>query len=174
MDVALRLIDLAAMHPLLLWDTIITATAAVLEAQGQPPWTLSLTVQDSPGFGSGELRLTIEPVGVTAERIARVRRTYEPSRLVELAAIAIAGAGLHQSGGHEIRDIAARGSAADYLIDEGNHHLEVAGRSRRSDFEAAWQQKWQRLGERVTSGVYVCVVEFESPAGRLAFRAEGE
>jgi hypothetical protein len=116
----------------------------------------------------------IEPAGVTADRIVRVRRTYEPSRLVELAAIAVAGAALHHTGGHEIRDIAARGSAADYLIDEANHHLEIAGRSRRSDCEVAWQQKWQRLGDRVSSGVYVCVVEFESPAGRLAFRAEGE
>jgi hypothetical protein len=171
MDVALSLVELTEMHPLLLWDTIIAATAAVFgEIRPQPPWTLPLTVLNVPGFGSGELRLNVDPTGVLPDRIERVRRTYESSRLIELAAIAVAGAGLRHAGGHEIRDLAVRGSAADYLIDEARHPLEVAGRSRRGDFETAWQQKWQRLAGLAVSGVYVCVVEFESPAGRLSFR----
>ncbi len=63
------------------------------------------------------------------------------------------------------------GGGADYLVGESNHLLEVAGRSRRSDFRAAWQQRWQRLTDRIGRGFYVCVAEFETPAGQLAFRA---
>jgi hypothetical protein len=44
----------------------------------------------------------------------------------QLSAIAIAGFALYHGGGHEIRDIAVRGSTADYLVDEENHLLEIA------------------------------------------------
>lgn len=170
MDVPVRLLDLPLMHPRLMWDTIIVATAAIIEAwQGGSPIVFPLSVQGVPGFGDGELRLLLDPGGVAANRLQRIRRTYEPSRLIELAAIAIAGVGLRSAGGHEILDLAVRGSAADYLVDEARHHLEIAGRSRRSDFAAAWQQKWRRLEETQPGGCYVCVVEFETPAGRLAF-----
>jgi hypothetical protein len=170
MEVTVRLVELSAMHPRLLWDTIVTAAAAVLGGLSpSPPFVFPLTIQNVPGFGEGELRMYLDPVDVPADRLIRIRRTYEPSRLIELAAIAIAGIGLHQAGGHEILDLAVRGSAADYLVDEARHHLEIAGRSRRSDLEVAWQQKWRRLNETQRGGCYVCAVEFESPAGRLAF-----
>lgn len=172
MDVAVRLIDLTAMHPRLLWEDIIAATVAVLsDSSTETPFPFELTVQDVPGFGSGSLRLAINPVGVSATHVGRLRRTYEPARLVELAAIAVAGLGLYHTGGHEIRDIALRGSGADYLVDEANHLLEVAGRSRRSDFGSAWQQRWQRLSDHRSQGFYVCVAEVETPAGRSAFRS---
>ena len=170
MDVAVRLMDLSAMHPRLLWDTIVIAATAVLNEQMiSPPFVVPLSIQNVPGFGEGEVRLFLAPVDVPTERVLRIRRTYEPSRLIELAAIAIAGIGLHYAGGHQILDLAVRGSAADYLIDEAGHHLEIAGRSRRTDFETAWQQKWHRLHETQQGGCYVCVAEFESPAARLAF-----
>src|SRR5579883_1509365 len=121
------------------------------------------------GFRRWGIALLLDPASVPEERLVRVRRTYEPSRLIELTAIAIAGIGLHLAGGHEILDVAVRGSAADYLVDEARHHLEIAGRSRRSDMETAWQQKWRRLEDAQEGGCYVCVAEFESPAGRLAF-----
>jgi len=171
MDIAVRLVDLSAMHPHLLWDDIVAATVAVFRAiRAHPPFPFVLTVQDLPGFGSEPLRLAIDPTGVASDHVRRLQRTYEASRLVELAAIAIAGLGLYYGGGHEMRDVALRGSGADYLIDEANHLLEVAGRSRRRGFGTAWQQRWQRLTERPGSGFYVCVVEFETPAGRLALR----
>lgn len=172
MDIVVRLVDLTVMHPRLLWEDISAAVVAVLNEAGmETPFSLELAVRDVPGFGSGALRLLIEPDGVSADHVARLRKTYELSRLVELAGIAIAGLGLYHAGGHEIRDVALRGSAADYIVDGANHLLEVAGRSRRSDFAAAWQQRWQRLAEAKISGFYVCVVEFETPAGRLAFQA---
>jgi hypothetical protein len=65
--------------------------------------------------------------------------------------------------------VAVRGTAADYLVDAARQSLEVGGRSQRSDFEAAWRQKWERLLSRSARGFYVCVVEFETPSGRLAF-----
>jgi hypothetical protein len=171
MDIAVRLVDLAAMHPHLLWDDIIAATVAVCSATHPPArFPLALMVQDLPGFGSELLQLAIDPTGVAADHVRRLQRTYEAARLVELAAIAIAGLGLYYGGGHEMRDVALRGSGADYLVDETNHLLEVAGRSRRRGFGAAWQHRWQRLLERPGSGFYVCVVEFETPRGRLAFR----
>ena len=70
---------------------------------------LALAVQDLPGFGSAELRFAIDPVEVAPEHVSRLQRTYESSRLVELAAIAVAGLGLYYGGGHEIRDLALRG-----------------------------------------------------------------
>jgi hypothetical protein len=74
-------------------------------------------------------------------------------------------------GGHEIVEVAVRGTGADYLVDTSHHLLEIAGRSRRSDFEAAWQQRLQRLEERTSGGFYLCVLEWESPTGRLLFRS---
>jgi hypothetical protein len=153
-----------------LWDTIIPATVAVFTDIGAPaPHPLPLTVHAVPGFGSLELRLLIDSGGMSPELLAKVRRTYEPSRLVELAAIAVAALGLHCAGRHQIVDVARRGSGADYLVDEIHHHLEIAGRSRRRDLDAAWQQKQQRVTDRCGPGFYICVVEFESPAARLAF-----
>jgi hypothetical protein len=55
------------------------------------------------------------------------------------------------------------------LVDDESHLLEIAGRSRRSDLESAWRQKWQRLSDTVGAGFYICVAEFETPAGRLTF-----
>jgi hypothetical protein len=172
MDTTVRLLDLPGMHPHLLWDTTIPATVAVLGDVGATvPHILPLSVENVPGFGSGELRLMIDPTGVTSEVLARLRRTYEPSRLIELAAIAVAAIGLHRAGGHQILDVARRGSGADYLVDEIHQRLEIAGRSRRRDLDAAWQQKQHRLADGSGRGFYVCVAEFESPAARLAFLA---
>lgn len=77
-----------------------------------------------------------------------------------MAAIAIAGIGLYHAGGHEIRDVALRGSAADYIVDEVCHPLEVGGRSRRSDFRAAWQERWNRLSLCEKPGFYLCISQF--------------
>jgi hypothetical protein len=175
MDVPIRLIDLAEMHPELLWESIITATAAVLGTPGrEPPYALKLSIENVSGFGSEECRLLIDPRGVAANRIAQARRTFEPSRLVELAAIAVAGLGLHHAGGHEIIDVSARGSAADYLVDQARHRLEIAGRSRRTDLETAWRQRWDRLAELWGSNFYLCVIEFETCTGRLVFARPAE
>ena len=133
------------------------------------PLILSLEMKDMPSYGSGQIDLQIVKGGITSGQIGKVRRTYESHRLVELAAIAVTGLGLFAAGGHQIRDIALRGSSADYLVDEENYLLEVSGRSRRSDFQAAWDARWNRLSGRPASGFFVCVLEFETPAGRLAF-----
>src|SRR5437660_1181414 len=109
MDVFVRLADLMVMHPRLLWEDIGAAAAAILGGAGtQAPFRFALSVQDVPGFGSGPLQMMIQPDGVATAHVARLRRTYEPSRLVELAGIAIAGLGLYHAGGHEIRDVALR------------------------------------------------------------------
>jgi hypothetical protein len=172
MELTVRLLDLPEMHPNLLWDTIIPAAVTVLSDVGTvPPHPIPLGVEGVPGFGSRELRLLIDPAGVPPEVIAKVSRTYEPSRMIELAAIAVAAIGLHGAGRHQILDVARRGSGADYLVDETSHHLEIAGRSRRRDLDAAWQQKRQRLADNSGRGFYVCVAEFESPSARLAFLA---
>src|SRR5579883_1934521 len=161
-EVSCRLLDLPEMHPRLLWDTIILAAAGVLEDRFHDlPRRMVLDVRDLPGFGSDELSLRIDPGGIDGDRITRLRRTYEPTRQVELAAIAIAGFGLHFAGHHEIRDVALRGSGADYLVGDDHYHLEIAGRTRRADFEIACQQKRERLTNHVGSAFLICVVEFE-------------
>ncbi|HEV3261886.1 MAG TPA: hypothetical protein VG013_33860 [Gemmataceae bacterium] len=158
------------MHPRLLWDDISVAAVAVLEGVcPQQPYRVRLEYQDVSGFDGGQVLIAVDPAGVSTDQVARLRRTYELSHVVELAAIAIAALGLYHGGGHEIRDVALRGSSADHLVDDWNHHLEIAGRSRRADFGVAWQQRWHRLTDRFGSGFYVCVAEFETPAARLAF-----
>ena len=206
-----KLADLLELHPRLLWDTAIVATQAVLLARFQDrPRRISLDVRNAPGFGSGEIVLSIDSFGMDDGRLALLRRAYEPIRFyagekpqqpqatqepaglarplfketadaaaailrrlrqVELAAIAIAGLAIHHAGNHEIRDIDFRGSAADCLVGEEGYLLEVAHIWRRTDFAAAWGQKWDRLSEQVGSGFFLCVVEFETPAGRLWFNS---
>lgn len=176
MDVSFRLLDLEKFHPELLWDTIITAAVAVFSEGGrESPFAFVLDVQNVPGFGSEQIRFSFDGLRIPVARVTRLRRTFEPSRLIELAAISVAGAGLAVTGGHRITDVAVRGSAADYLVDAARHHLEIAGRSRRVDLETAWQQKWQRLRSQPSRECYVCVSEFESHTGRLGFATlEGE
>jgi len=170
MSSTLRLTDLSTMHPRLLWNEIIAAAAAVLgEGNQSAPHPFQLDLEDLPGFGSGRLDWSLDTTGVSDAHVERLRRTFESSRLVELAAIAIAGLGLYHGGGHEIMDVALRGTAADYLVDSSNYPLEIGGRSRRSDLKSAWQQKWAQLAERRSSGFYLCIVEFETRTGRLAF-----
>src|SRR5260221_9753582 len=116
---AIQLTQLASMHPHLLWSEIITAAAAVLSQRtALTPASFELVVENVPGFGNQSMRLDIRIDGIAPESVALVRRTYEGPRLIELAAIATAGIGLHLAGGHEILDVALRGSRADYLVDE--------------------------------------------------------
>jgi len=163
-EVHCRLLDLPILHPRLLWETIILAGASVLEGvDRRAPYTFLILAEDIPGFGSEELILTIDPSGYDEESIVRLRRTFE------LAAIAVAALALALSGGHEIVDVALRGSAADYLVGNPPSRLEIAGRSRRTDLESAWQQKWNRLSLPSDQPGFVFVVEFETLTGRLGF-----
>ena len=127
-EVHCRLQDLPILHPRLLWETIILAAASVMEvADRRAPHTFLILAEDIPGFGSDELALTIDPSGYDEESIVRLRRTFELARQVELAAIAVAALALAHSGGHEIVDVALRGSAADYLVGDTPSRLERRG-----------------------------------------------
>jgi hypothetical protein len=171
MAVAVQLVGLSWMHPLLLWEPIIPATVAVFRQRGmEPPFGFLLAVEDVPGFGTDALELVIDPIGVSVDVVERLQRTFEPSRQIEMAAIAVAAIGLHVAGAHQLIDVSPRGSAADYLVDAARHHLEIAGRSRRRDLDAAWEQKQPRLLEQSERGCYLCVSEFETCTGRLRFR----
>jgi len=168
MEISVEITDLPQMHPRLLWRDIIGATAVVLgQKSKRQRASFELELQGLRGFEEDILTLGISLAGILENDRARIQRTYEAHRLVELSAIAIAGLGLYHGGGYEIRDIAVRGSRADYLVDDENTLLEIAGRSRRSDFENTWKQKLRRLKNRAAS-FYLCVAEFESSRGRLA------
>lgn len=170
MRVDTSLVDLPRFHPHLLWREMRLATAAVIADLGKKaPFEFELTVMNVPGFHDDVLEMSIEFGKVTKMDLQRLRRTYEQARRVELAAIALAGLALYHAGGHEIRDLTWPGSGADYLVDDEEYLLEVAGRSRRSDFGKAWEQRWQRLAGNFGGDFYVFVAEFETPAGRLAF-----
>ena len=170
-----RLIDLPEMHPCLLWDDITIATAVVLRnQQDRLAQSVEMNAVGIPDFGTESMTLEIDARGISDEDLVKVQRTYEPHRLIELAAISIGGLALFAAGGHQIRDVALRGSSADYLVDSAGHLLEIAGRSRRADFHQAWQVRWDRLAQRQEWSFYVCVVEFESPSGRLEFGGDFE
>jgi hypothetical protein len=170
MAVALQLVDLPGLHSRLYWEPIIVATAAVLSrGASTTPHHFALAVEGVHGFGTDVLEIDIGTEDVRPDEVERLRRTVEPSRQVELAAIAIAGIGLHLAGGHQIVDLAVHGSGADYLVDAARVPLEIAGRSRRRDLDLAWQLKEQRLLEQRESGVYICVCEFATLTGRLGY-----
>lgn len=171
MQVEARLDELATMHPRLLWSELATAATVVLSERGPlGKAAVSIECRDLPGFEHESLTLNIDGSRVDRGQTDRLRRTYERSRLVELAAIAVTGLALYYGGGHEIVDVALRGSAADYLVDSSRNRLEIAGRSRRSDLEHAWQQRIARLAG-TSDGFYLSVIEFDTPRGRLAFLA---
>jgi hypothetical protein len=170
MALAVQLLDLPRMHPLLLWDPIIPATCSVFRQRGiEPPYHFVFQVENVPGFGTDKLELEIYPTGVSPELIERCQRTFEPSRHIEFAAIAVSSLVLQAAGNHELVDLARRGSAADYLVDAARHHLEIGGRSRRRDLDTAWDQKKPRLLQRSARGYYLCLCEFETFTGRLMF-----
>jgi hypothetical protein len=171
MAVAIQLVELPGLHSRLYWEPIIVASAAVFSraAGAEPSHNFSLSVEGVYGFGTEIIEIEIGTEDVRPDDVDRLRRTLEPSRQVELAAIAIAGIGLHLAGGHQMVDLAAHGSGADYLVDASRIPLEIAGRSRRRDLDQAWEQKEQRLIERRESGVYICVCEFATMTGRLSY-----
>jgi hypothetical protein len=95
MEIETSLVELAGMHPELEWPEITAATVAVLEDIGlEPPYRFPIEMQDIPGFEDRELCLLIARTDIPAARVARMRRTFEPSRRTELAAIAIAALAL--------------------------------------------------------------------------------
>lgn len=165
-----RLTDLPDMHPALLWDDILAATAATMDELIRPrPYSLIVEIENVPNQANGPILLEPLATGIPAGRVAKIRRTLDPHRRVEAAAIALAGITLHLAGGHQIRDVALRGTGADYLVDDGSHFLEVTGRSRRRELRAAWEARWQRLSAAHEAGFYLCAFEFETPSGRLGF-----
>jgi len=166
----LRLSDLNAMHPRLVWDHIGCAAAATLVGSTRSaPIRLQVEYTDLPRSGSGSAELIIDITDYSDGMLEAIRRTYEQPRLVELGAIAIAGLLLNALGGHEIMDVTSRGSGADYLVDDLTFRLEIAGRSNRSDFHPAWRVRYQRLREISDDSFFLSVTEFETPASRLAF-----
>jgi hypothetical protein len=149
MDIEVRLSDLPFMHPRLLWDDIVAAAAAVLDKSAScSPCPFHFETIDLSHFDDGSATFLIDSRDVSTDHVSRIRRTYEPHRIIELAAIAIAGVALFQVGAHEIRDVALRGTGADYLVDESNHILEIAGRSRKNDLLPAWQKRMIDLATR--------------------------
>jgi hypothetical protein len=170
MDISARLIDLREAHPQLFWDSIIAATAAVLDANTREEKTeFSILLENVPDFDDAEVHLLVDSKGTPVSEVARLERTYEASRLVELAAIAIAGLSLYHIGGHKICDLALRRTGADYLVDDCKYLLEVAGRTRRAEAAKAWQDRWTRLQRRAHCGFFLFVVEFESFTARFGF-----
>lgn len=172
MRVEADITELSMMHPRLLWTHVGGALVAVLapESSTHATTVFDLTTRNIPNYDDAQLQIVLKMDAVSGSRVDALRRTYEAPRLVELAAIAVTGLALYYAGGHEIRDVALRGTAADYLVDESNDLLEVAGRSRKNDLEPVWQRKWQRLCDLRGGGFYLCVVEFETRTGKLAFQ----
>src|SRR2546422_986234 len=129
---SVKLSDLPLLHTQLLWrDLRLSAVAVLSERVVKRRLSFDLSIREVPGFADDSLRINIDTGRIRQAELMRVRRTYELPRLIEFADIAIAGLGLYYAGGHQIVNVAWRGSGADYLIGEERYPLEIAGRSRR-------------------------------------------
>jgi hypothetical protein len=169
------LVDLRTMHPNLGWQLSIEALVAVCDQRGfERPYRWRMKFDNVPGFRTNEAELLINPANIAATDVARAQKTYAPDRLVEYAAIAVAGIAIYHAGRHEIWEVAVRGTGADYLVDQGNCLLEVAGRSRRSDVPSARRERLSRLASHARQGFYLFVAEFETPVGNLEYVSSPE
>ncbi|MEX2174092.1 MAG: hypothetical protein WD872_07000 [Pirellulaceae bacterium] len=124
----------------------------------------------APAARGPRLALSVDCEDVSTTDVRRLQRTYGRSRLVELAAVAIAGLAVYHGCGLEIRNVALEGSGPDYLVDPDECHFEVSGRSRASDLAAAWDTRWDRLVAHGYGEFGVCVAEFETLSVRLGFQ----
>jgi hypothetical protein len=171
MAIEVQLTDLYGLHPLLAWDELIGATALVMREKKIAPFRCDIEIVDVPLFDGDGLQLVIHADGINVGQLAKRKRTIERPRLIENAAIALAGLVIYHACGFEIKDVAFRGSGGDFLVGDAYHLLEVTGRSRRGDFESAWRQHWDRLREAAGAGFFLFAVEFQTPRARLAFLA---
>lgn len=172
MEITTSLAELPAIHPNLVWPHLIVACASVLDlSASEPSRTLEVALEGIASFDDETLTLRIQPAGIDADELLRLSRTFDASRRIEMAAIVVAALILFHVAHLEIRDIAVRGSRADYLVGEQGYLLEIGGRSRRQDLAAAWREKWRGLLEREVGGFFLSLTEFESPAGRFAFQS---
>lgn len=174
MDVTTSLAELPAIHPNLAWSELIAATAAVVAPAGGTSQHLEVELRGIASFDDDKVTLRIQTALIDPDAVLRVARTFEPSRLVEMAAIVVAALVLFHVAHLEIRDVALRGSRADYLVGGRGYVMEVGGRSRRQDLEAAWREKWEGLTQRVVGGFFLSLTEFETPAGRFGFQPGGD
>jgi hypothetical protein len=169
-DVDVQLTDLQTMHPRLEWGEMLSAAAIVLGNQRSPPFLFPVEIVDVPGCDLSELRLRIGMEGIDAKHLARLRRSYEPPRFVETAAVALAGLALYHAGEHELMSVVNEGAVGDFFVDERHDIIEIAGRSRRRDFEYAFKQRQRRLLDALGGGFFLFVAEFHPPRGLLSFR----
>lgn len=143
MEITTSLAELATIHPDLTWPPLIAACAAVLGPAGdESGHRLEVRLEGMSSFDDDKLTLRIQTSRIGPAERSRISRTFEPSRLIEMAAIVVAGLALFHVAHLEIRDVALRGSRADYLVGEQGYLLEIGGRSRRQDLPAAWREKW--------------------------------
>jgi hypothetical protein len=135
---------------------------------------LEVALVGIPTFDDDKITLRISTARLDPEQTLGISRTFEPSRLIEMAAIVVAGLVVYHVAHLEIRDVALRGSRADYLVGERGYLMEIGGRSRQQDLAAAWRDKWAALLEREVAGFFLSLTEFETPAGRFAFQAASQ
>lgn len=175
MKVSANLTDLPKLHSRLHWSSIIAATVAVLKPLStENSVDIRIEVENCPTYDDSELSIEIDLSKSPKGEVAKVKRTHEPARLVEMAAIAIGALVVYHIGRHTIYRAAISGSRADYLLDQGKFLLEISGRSRKSDFEPAWKGRRNRLRAWADRGWYLFVVEFETLSGRIAFAKRGK
>jgi hypothetical protein len=164
MEVQCRLTDLRVFHPELAWDDAILAAAAIVGRNKSSQENVYTVSRFQETVELDELRMRIDVANVSPAGAAAIRRTYEVARVVELSAIAVTALAIYYGMDAELIDVAQRGLRADFLLKDGRL-LEVAGRSRVSDLDAAWRSRVSRL--KASRRYAVCVVEFETQSARL-------
>jgi hypothetical protein len=166
MQIRCHITDLFRRHPELRWNEAAIALAAVASRRNVFS-EIVFSIEIARGASDlTSIDLTVELTKVSSSAVAAAKRTYDTSRLVEMAAVAIAGLTAYYGLGSELVEVSRRGSGADYLVSDGRL-LEVAGRSRRRDLDSAWRSKIARLVSLGVGPFAVCVAEFEGLTARF-------
>jgi hypothetical protein len=170
MQFSVSLAELPELHPSLWWDSLIAAAVLALKPRSiNNSAFVEFAIESAPNSFNTALRLEIDLGEVSRWDLARLSRTFDSARRIELAAIAIAGLAVYYLGRHRIGDAAIRGSGGDYHLDEGRYLLEVSGRSRRSGLAWAWNECQARLRKCADRPWCLVVIEFEWLTGRIGF-----
>ena len=163
----LHLESFSGAHAHLQCDQLIEQARAALGKYHESPVALHVDVDGS----DGQIRLVFEAAD------ERTRRTYQRQRIIEDAAIAIAGIVLREHYDLCIVKATYRGSHADYFVGPRPGQdpigvVEVSGTDERP-LDAVFEDKLRQVGRSTWAERFVSVTRFATPATKCGRSGNG-